>query len=170
MLCYISKGEWLGGEQENNLTYNEMMLEQGAAVPHFIFPNTDGFRNAFEENYSLLESIPNVTNNKEAFYQFMQNDKCLQKAIGLVKEARKLSNSVWNKDKPLKLLPFELRFLQRRDAPDRYVMNLSSRAPKIYPPKRYYEIPIEEDRFFIPSDYIPLFTERGYTVIDEDSD
>jgi hypothetical protein len=49
-------------------------------------------------------------------------------------------------------------------------MNLSSREPKIYPPKKYHGIPIGEDRFSIPADYIPLFAERGYTVIDEDSD
>lgn len=80
-----------------------------------------------------------------------------------------LPNTVWDNNKPLKLLPFELRFLQRRQAPDRYVISLSSEEePKIYPPKKYYQIPLEEDRFFIPYDYIPLFERRGYTVVSED--
>jgi hypothetical protein len=174
VLCHMSKAKLIDGkmanEQESDLAYNEMLLATGNASPYFIFPNTDGFRNAFSEKFSLLKSIPDVNDNQVAFYQFMQDDTRLQKAIGLVREARKLPNSIWDPAKPLKLQPFELRYLQRRGPPDRYVMNLSSKEPKIYPSRKYYEIPLEEDRFYIPYDYVLLFKCRGYNVIEEDID
>jgi hypothetical protein len=58
----------------------------------------------------------------------------------------------------LKLLPFELRFLQRRQAHGRHYRFIKS-GTKNLSSQKYHEISLAEDRFFIFSDYILLFKE-----------
>lgn len=174
-LCYMSKASVRDGylqnlDQDPLQTYNEMMLATGNASPYFIFPSTDGFQKSYNHTFSLLKSIPDVTTDREAFYNFMQADTSLQKARNLVRDSRSISNSIWDPNRPLKLMAFELRYLQRRGLPDRYVMDLSSKEPKIYPPRQYHVIPLEEDRFYIPYDYLLLFSCRGYEIVGENVD
>ncbi|MGW4772573.1 hypothetical protein ACWEO2_31635 [Nocardia sp. NPDC004278] len=72
---------------------------------------------------------------------------------------------------PLRLLPFELRYLGRitkrgghtiRTGPDRWVIDLSAHDGKLLPPHRYIDIPLPEDRLFVPAEYLALFTEKGW--------
>ena len=61
------------------------------------------------------------------------------------------------------LEPFELRFLSRQKAPNRWVIDLSNTATNtLMHPTNYYTIPNSEDRLFIPSEYVPLFVEKGW--------
>ncbi len=164
LLCYAFPKDMSLRENGNNLSYNEIMLHLGIGTPYFIFPNTHGFRDEYEKINSLLDIIPDVRTNKQAFYDFMQNDFKLQQSIAAVRGAKKLSNSVWKGENALRLLPFELRYIQRRQAPDRYVMDLSEKNPIIYSPTEYHSIRNEGDRFFIPYDYLPLFERKGYDI------
>ena len=62
------------------------------------------------------------------------------------------------------LLPFEIRYLSRRKAPSRYVLNLETCEKKLVEPTKYYTIPNSEDRLFIDSHYVDLFLKKGYEL------
>ncbi len=66
---------------------------------------------------------------------------------------------------PLRLEPFELRFLAQRRAPERWVINLSKNDSVLLASQEYYTTPNVEDRLFIPDEYIPLFEASGWKRI-----
>ena len=76
--------------------------------------------------------------------------------------ARKLKIRIFDGKDPLKLEPFEIRFLARRYPPDRWVIDLSRNDDTLVYSQKYYSILHAEDRLFIPEEYVPLFVESGW--------
>ncbi|HSA75300.1 MAG TPA: hypothetical protein VLE21_03850 [Candidatus Nitrosocosmicus sp.] len=162
LLAYVHQDKE-AEERGPNISYNELMLKAGYAIPYYIFPNID----PFIKYNSILDAIPDVHGDRFAFFRLIQKSSKLRKAREAITEIRNRTEpSLFTGEDSLKLLPFELRFLQRRQRLNKYVMDLSNPEPIIYPPQDYYFITKEEDRFFIPEEYIPIFEKRGYKVIE----
>ncbi|MGA9843024.1 MAG: thermonuclease family protein, partial [Nitrososphaeraceae archaeon] len=152
-LCYLDTDRDQS-DRNGQLTYNEQMLQSGLAVPYFIWPNVDPFIG----QQRLVNAIPDINN----FQKNINKSTRLKNARDYVKKARESHIGIFGSTNPLKLLPFELRYLSRRQPPDRYVIDLSSNRPKLLKPTQYYIIKNLEDRLFIPEEYVPLFTKSGY--------
>jgi endonuclease YncB( thermonuclease family) len=135
--------------------YNERMLEAGLVVPYFIFPNIDPFVN----DKSPLRS---VGENPAAFRQKLRQSPKLTAARAWVGAARTAQIGVFEAANPLRLLPFELRFLAQRRAPNRWVIDLGKDDNVLLKPENYYRIPNLEDRLFIPEEFVPLFVSKGW--------
>lgn len=154
-LCYI---DTFRDRSELNgqffLTYNEQMLQSGLAAPYFIWPNLDPFIG----QQSLVKAVPEINN----FQNNISKSKRLMNARNYVRKARESHLGIFDSNNPLKLLAFELRYIFRRQIPDRYVIDLSSERPKILKPTQYHTIRNLEDRLFIAEEYVPLFIRSGY--------
>ena len=137
------------------LSYNERMLEAGAALPYFIWPNIDPFR-----TLTLLGAVitPGTANN------YAQTAPRLRWARNVVKQARANGIGVFNPANPLRFEAFEVRYLGRREPPNRAVIDLSRNDDMILRPQNYFHIPNPEDRLFIPSEFVPLFAARGWRL------
>jgi endonuclease YncB( thermonuclease family) len=138
------------------LSYNERLLRLGLVTPYFIWPNVDPFRSKDSKEAAV---IPPGKARDEAD----RNPK-LRNALAWVHQAREDGVGLFSPalDGPLRLLPFELRFLAQRRAPDRWVIDLDSTSDVLIHPQRYYTIPKPENRLFIPSEYKPLFEAAGW--------
>jgi len=137
------------------LSYNERMLEQGAAMPYFIWPNIDPFRAS-----PLLDAVPAPgTANQVA-----QATPALRQARDFVRQARSNRLGVFNTANPLRFEAFEVRYLGRREAPSRAVIDLSRNDGVILHAQSYFRIPNPEDRLFIPPAFVPLFVTRGWLL------
>jgi hypothetical protein len=134
--------------------YNGRLLAAGAALPYFIWPNVNPFR----KQGALTDAVP-VPGTAALL---ASREKALRDARLAVRAAREAGAGVFNRDDPLKLEPFELRFLAGRRAPNRWVIDLSSDSDQLLPPQRYIEIARPEDRLFVPAEYVPLFEQRGW--------
>jgi endonuclease YncB( thermonuclease family) len=154
-LCYVDRDN-KPIEREGRLTYNEKMLKSGLAIPYFIWPNINPFR----KQGSLLEAVP----APEKFKDFVNKDKRTKIVRNFVKDARSDGIGVFDKQNPLILMPFELRYLARRSKPDRYVLDMSKNTPKLLKPTDYYLIPNEEDRLFVDEHFVQLFQKKGYQI------
>ena len=154
-LCYLHQ-HLPPDQREGRISYNEEMLESGMALPYFIFPNINPFR----RSTSILDAIPETRD----FRNYVQGDNRLAQARDFVRTARRQHLGVFDDGNPLSLDPFELRFLGRREAPSRWVIDMTARRPVLLKPTDYYEVPNPEDRLFINSEHVPLFRERGYHV------
>jgi endonuclease YncB( thermonuclease family) len=135
-------------------SYNERLLQQAWVIPYFIWPNVDPFRKA----PSIAEAVPPPGKAAE----MADRDPALRRARGWARDARAQQVGVYDAADPLRLLPFELRYLARRQPPDRSVVDLSSSENRILPPEAYIEIPNYEDRLFIPAEYLPLWRHHGW--------
>lgn len=94
--------------------------------------------------------------------QLAARERSLRNARRWVQEARDRHDGLYEQEDPLRLLPFELRLLARRQPPDRWVIDLSRGDDVLVPPQWYFEIANPEDRLFVPAEYVPLFVERGW--------
>ncbi|HIK44084.1 MAG TPA: hypothetical protein IGR64_04265 [Leptolyngbyaceae cyanobacterium M65_K2018_010] len=137
------------------LSYNERMLEQGAALPYLIWPNIDPFRAS-----SLLAAVPAPGTARTV----AQSTPALRRARELVRQARSEGRGVFNPAAPLRLEPFEVRYLGRREIPNRGVIDLSRNEDVILRPQSYCRIPNPEDRLYIPPAFVPLFVSRGWRL------
>jgi hypothetical protein len=140
------------------LSYNERMLQVGAAMPFFMWPNIDPFR----QSKSIVKAvIPPGTANTMA-----QGTASLRRARDFVKQARAnaAAKTVFEAGNPLRFEAFEVRYLSRRKAPDRAVIDLSKNDDVLLQPQHYFHIPNPEDRLFIPPEYVPLFASRGWKL------
>ncbi len=137
------------------LTYNERQLENGAALPYFIWPNIDPFRER-----SILDAIfaPGTAPN------IAQTSPSLLRARNFARQARISEMGVFDQTNPLRFEAFEIRYLGRREAPNRAVIDLSRADDVILQPQHYFRIPNAEDRLFIPPAFIPLFVARGWRL------
>lgn len=139
------------------LSYNERILESGSALPYFIWPNVDPFRSS-----SLLDAVipPNTANT------VAEATPALKRARDFVKQARAnpSATSVFNPANPLRFEAFEIRYLGRREQPNRAVIDLSQNDNIILKPQSYFRIPNPEDRLFIPAPFVPLFVTRGWRL------
>lgn len=158
LLCFVNRNQEIESvEFPRPVSYNERLLIAGMACPYFIWPNVNPFRRA----KSLAEAVPTPGDINE-----ISNSKSgLGTARKWVRQAREHQIGIFDAANPLKLLPFELRFLSRQAAPNRWVIDLSDPTTrKLVKPVNYYQIPNIEDRLFIPEEYIPLFREKGWRL------
>lgn len=155
LLCWLHQ-DLPRDQRGDRISYNEEMLKTGKAAPYFIFPNINPFRRK-----PLLESIPDPSNFKR---YVEEEDPSLPQARQNVKDARAQHLGIFDEDDPLMLMPFELRYLARREAPKRYVIDLNADDPVLLKPTNYYQIPNSEDRLFINPEHVPLFREREYII------
>jgi len=85
----------------------------------------------------------------------------LKVARGFVRDARDHHLGLFEAADPLRLLPFELRFLARRSPPERWVIDLGRNDDTLIPPQGYFQVANPEDRLFVP-EYVALFVEKGW--------
>ncbi len=137
------------------LSYNERMLELGAALPYLIWPNIDPFRAT-----PLLDAVlaPGTAN------QLAEVTPALKRAREFVQQARVNGAGVFNPLNPLRFEAFEVRYIGRREIPNRAVIDLSRNDDVILRPQNYFRIPNPEDRLFIPPAFVPLFAARGWRL------
>jgi hypothetical protein len=137
------------------LPYNERILEKGAALPYFIWPNIDPFRDV-----SLLDAVISPRMARKV----ADATPALRRAREFVQQARLNGLGVFNPANPLRFEAFEIRYLGRREAPNRAVIDLSRDDDVILRPQSYFRIPNPEDRLFIPPAFISLFVSRGWRL------
>ena len=93
-----------------------------------------------------------------------QTTPSLRRAHEFVARARGDGIGVFNPADPLRFEAFEVRYLGRREPPNRAVIDLSRNDTLILAPQRYFQIPNPEDRLFIPLGFVPLFVARGWRL------
>ena len=153
LLCYLHRNNTEKERKEKPFSYNERMLQNGMAFPYFIWPNVDPFR----PMESYIKAVPPPDELKKWI-----DSPRLNQARDSVRQARENGKGVFKEG--LILAPNELRFLARRRAPDRYVVNLKTCEPRLMEPVDYYLVENPEDRLYVDSHFVPLFREKGYTV------
>lgn len=138
------------------LSYNERMLQSGASLPYFIWPNIDPFRTSS----SLLDAViaPGTAN------RVATETPALRRARDFVRQARADRAGVFDAANPLRFEAFEVRYLGRREPPNRAVIDLGRDDDVILRPQSYFRIPHPEDRLFIPLHFVPLFVSRGWRL------
>ncbi len=150
-LCYINRHQPSGNRP---LAYNDRLLEKAVVVPYLIWPNINPFHNFG----SLVEAVIPPGKARE----MAAKDSTLKKMRKWARDARNHGDGIYDGNNPLKLMPFELRFIARQQPPNRWVIDLSKNETTILKPQNYYTIPNMEDRLFIPEAYVPLFVEKGW--------
>lgn len=135
-------------------SYNERLLEKGKVLPYFIWPNVDPFRRVLPTLEAAVPPPGHASLWADQSLRFRQ-------AREWVRNARQNCLGIFSADDPLKLESFELRYLARQSPPDRWLIDLSSEAPLILRPEKYFLINAE-DRLWIPNEFVPLFLEKGW--------
>lgn len=135
-------------------TYNHRMMMKGLVMPYFIWPNVAPFR--FEEKLRSAVPAPGSA------ALIASTDPKLAQAREWYKANREAGVGVYDPEDPLKLQPFELRYLAQRRAPERWVIDLSREDDRLIAPQRYFEVEHPEDRLFVPDEYLELFLARGW--------
>lgn len=159
LLCYLNAERTIftPPAQANALSYNERMLDSGAVVPYFIFPNLQPF---MEGRPFAADAI-----KPTGFWSAVDAAAKLRRAREAVAAARAAKRGVFSDDDPLRLLPYEIRYLARATStgPDRYVIDLGKHGnTKILEPDKYISIKNVEDRLFVPREFVPLFVLNGW--------
>ena len=159
LLCYLTADKDNFNPPQKKLSYNEEQLANGTAVPFFIYPNVQPFLN--------IDPFDKENSKPIGFWKQINNAKRLQDARKFVSDARTAKIGVFDAADPLILLPYELRYIARKNAhgPDRFVIDLGqSGSNVILKPEKYYKIKNYEDRLFIPKEFVPLFTTNGWVI------
>jgi hypothetical protein len=136
-------------------SYNERQLAAGRALPYFIWPNIDPFRDA----PTVVDAVPPPGTARQ-----LAESGDLKKARSAVKQARANGLGVFDPADPLRFQAFEVRFLGRAEVPVRAVIDLSKDDTVILRPQSYFKIPNAEDRLFIPGEFVPLFAAKGWRL------
>jgi endonuclease YncB( thermonuclease family) len=154
-LCYINRDQPDANvPSPRPASYNTRMLQAGMALPYFIWPNINPWR-AYG---SVLDAVLNPgTANTTA-----TADQKLNTARQAVKTARQNHMGIFEAADPLVLEAFEVRFLSRRQPPNRWVIDLSKNDSVLIRPENYYAIPFAEDRLFIAPEHVELFVDNGW--------
>jgi len=136
-------------------SYGERMLQTGHTLPFFIWPNIDPFR----KFASIADAVlaPNTANT-------VAESGDLKKARDFVKNARAAGSGVFDAGDPLRFEAFEIRYLGRGEAPSRAVIDLSKNDDVMLRPQSYFKVPFPEDRLFVPAEFVPLFSARGWRL------
>lgn len=153
LLGYVNRREEDG---ERPPTYNERLLQAGLALPYFIWPNVNPFR----KQPSLVDAVP----KPDKLLETIGREKTLRDARHWVREARAQGRGIFAADDPLRLAPFELRFLGNRKPPARWVVDLARETGTLVHPQRYFEIENPEDRLFVPEEYVALWEAAGWRM------
>ena len=135
-------------------SYNARLLAAGWVSPYFIWPNTNPFRRAG----SVVAAVPRPGGAAE----LAATDPSLRAARTAAAAARRDGVGIYQAGNALRVAPFELRFLARRQPPDRWLVDLSSDADVLLPPQAYPDVPRPEDRLFVPAEYVPLWEHHGW--------
>jgi len=130
------------------------LLKSAKVSPYFIWPNINPFRKQKTKTEAVIP--PGAARDT------VNQEETLRLAREWVRNARQQKVGIFDQQNPLRLEPFELRFLARRTPPDRWVIDLSKNDNVLIKPQEYCTIPNVEDRLFIPEEYVPLFVERGW--------
>jgi hypothetical protein len=158
LLCYLNRDQPDANIPElRPRSYNERLLQMGQVTPYFIWPNINPFL-AKGQRGSLLDAVPLPGTARS----LATRDQALRDARKSVQDARQQGIGIYDVQQPLRLQPFEVRFLSRRRPPDRWVIDLSQDDDVLLQPQNYHTIAQAEDRLFIPSEYVPLFVEAGW--------
>lgn len=153
LLAYVNRYQSAGSRPPD---YNGRLLQAGRANPYFIWPNINPFR----KQESLRDSVP----RPGAANEVARRESTLCQAREWVQGARRQGMGVFERDDPLRLQAFELRFLAQRRAPNRWVIDLSKNDDALIEPQEYFTVPNVEDRLFIPEEYLPMFVEAGWRL------
>jgi hypothetical protein len=86
----------------------------------------------------------------------------LGEARAWVRDARDAPTGVFDEEEPLRLQPFEVRFLSRREPPNRWVIDLGKDDDVLIQPQEYHTVSNVEDRLFVAEEHVPLFVEKGW--------
>jgi endonuclease YncB( thermonuclease family) len=162
LLCYLnSSTENFRNQKDKDeikkLSYNERQLAAGWAVPYFIWPNIQPFLavRAFAKENILPRN----------FWTIIKKASKLHQARKFVSEARSSNKGIFNSANPLKLMPYELRIIARKSSPYRFVIDLRDEGGNaLLKPEQYIKIPHQEDRLYIPSEYVPIFRVFGWLI------
>lgn len=156
LLAYLHPLEPDTPASERKKSYNERMLATGYASPYFIFPNVDPFR---------AEGSPiDAAFAAASPQQILEKAPALREARAAVAAARAAGLGIFAPDAPLLFEAFELRFLARRSAPTRWLIDLSGDDAILHPPQAYPDIPNAEDRLWTPEAFAPLFEKAGWRL------
>jgi len=136
-------------------SYNDRQLEAGKALPYFIWPNVNPFRDA--------DTIPDAVPRPGTANTIAEKGD-LKRARDMVKQARASQIGVFAPADPLRFEAFEIRYLGRAEVPSRGVIDLSKNDDVILRPQSYFKIPHPEDRLFVPPEFIPLFAAKGWRL------
>lgn len=154
-LCFINRNQpHPTNPTPRPYSYNERLLQMAKISPYFIWPNINPFRKQKSTKAAVI--LPNTAN------QMANSEKSLRLARQWVRNGRQQQLGIFAANDPLRLEPFEVRFLARRLPPDRWVIDLNQNDNILLKPQAYYSIPYPEDRLFIPEEYVPLFVEAGW--------
>jgi endonuclease YncB( thermonuclease family) len=151
MLAYINRDQPAPPRPPD---YNTRMLISGLISSYFIWPNLDPYR----KMGSLRDAVPRPFTAGD----LANADNKLRQARDAVRTARDEEKGIFDRQDPLLLQPFEVRFLADRRLPERWVIDLGKNDDQLIPPQQYHTVPNIEDRLFIPDDFIPLFVEAGW--------
>jgi endonuclease YncB( thermonuclease family) len=147
LLCYLNRDQ---PRPPRPPTYNERLLVAGEVLPYFIWPNVDPFR----VQPSLVRAVP-----RPGAAPPLGDERAA------VAAAREQGLGVWSGDEPLRLSPFELRYLARLAPPERWVIDLAARDDRLLAPQLYPRIDRPEDRLFVGEAFVPLFESRGWRAV-----
>lgn len=156
LLTYLhsDRSNFSNGTTTSELSYNEKQLADGWACPYFIWPNVQPFISV--KPFSQANVQP------AGFWPLIQSATKLNNSRQAVKAARALGKGIFNHTNHIKLMPFELRYIARKKAPDRFLIDLSDVGNnKLLHPEQYFTVN-PEDRLFIPAEYIPIFESFGW--------
>ena len=136
-------------------SYNERQLASGRVLPYFIWPNINPFREA--------DSVANAVPQPGTANTIAETGD-LKRARDLAKNARSAAIGVFETGDPLRFEAFEVRYLGRKEAPARAVIDLSKNDDVLLRPQSYFKIPHPEDRLFVPAEFVPLFAAKGWRL------
>lgn len=159
LLCYLHPDQPEDADWKD--AYNERLLQSGAGVPYFIWPNIDPFFGS--------DTIDDVVPPPGRAPELVRRSRKLRQAREWSREARTNGRGIYAPDEALAIMPFELRFIARRRPPDRWLVDLSSDSDDLIPPQRYFTVANPEDRLYVPPEFVPLFTHVGWRVGDADA-
>ncbi len=157
MLCYLNRQQ-----PDPNVpaprppAYNERLLAQGLVSPYFIWPNVDPFRRQPSLTEAARVLRPGMANHVAT------TEPALKAARAWVAAARNSGIGIFAAGCELRLQPFEVRFLARRQPPDRWLIDLGKSDDIILKPQSYYRVANIEDRLYIPTEFLPLFELNGW--------
>ena len=151
LLAYINREDQ---DAQRPMDYNTRQLRKALACPYGIWPNV-GSSACYAESITALVLDPFKAN------EWASRDKYIKASREAIATARKNHTGIFDKDDPLRIEPFELRFLAQRRPPERWVIDLSKSADVLIAPQKYFTVKME-DRLFIPEEYVPLFETRGW--------
>lgn len=150
LLAYINRKDPSASRPAD---YNTRQLEKAAACMYNIWANVGS--SAGQDSLSDRVIEPFTAN------EWATRDKYMAHSRKAISDARGTGLGIFDQQDPLRIEPFEIRYLAGRRAPDRWVIDLSKHDDVLSAPQQYYRIKME-DRLFVPEEYVTLFEAKGW--------